>query len=302
MQKIEPMYCERKWGQKGSISFVNQLEAIKVTIIDAPTINQFRKAISVFMMNSWSEQPRFDDFTDEEITECIRQLFAGEILPTGQEIIGLTWCVEGLDLVDVTHLIRHRSFSFSAQCSDRDLRDLTVLVKPSIMADEWAYKNYKDIVTSQHYLYMHMMDNESACTFDARTVLPISKSHFYNARCCIKDLIAFCNQRADEQIQTQVDNIVALKLWLEVLKLYPFLKGVFNPRQKSSYYIKQCLAGKTTIFPPNSNNHDYWVNQEQFFHSKHRDEFPGGEVYLRIRDSILHDIDMIGIEEEDCPF
>jgi hypothetical protein len=289
----EPMYCKEKWNTTGSINFVNQLEAIKVTIIDAPTVEQFRKAISVFMLNSWSEQPQFDGFTDEQITSCIRQLFNGEILPTGQEIIGITWCVEGLDLVDVTHLIRHRSFSFSAQCSDRDLRDLTVLVKPSIMANEAVFEQYKRLVSEQHSLYKDLMDYELACTFDARTVMPISKSHFYNVRCCIKDLITYCNQRSDEQIQTQVDNIVALKLWLEVVKLYPFLKSVFDPRQKSKYYINQCIAGKTTIFPPNENNDVFEYSSEQFFHSKHRDKFPGGDVYIAIRDAIISEIEAI---------
>ena len=289
----EPMYCQTRFGEAGEINFVNQLEAIKVTIIDAPTVEQFKKTISVFMMNSWSEQPKFDGFSDEQIFECIRQLFAGEILPTGMEIIGITWCVEGLDLVDVTHLIRHRAFSFSAQCSDRDLRNLTVLVKPSIMTNYDLYQRYKRLVHNQVLLYKEMMDNELACTFDARTVMPISKSHFYNVRCCIKDLITFCNQRADEQIQTQVDNLVALKLWLEVLKLYPFLKGVFDPRQKSNYYIKQCIAGKTTIFPPNERNDLFEYANSQFFHSKHRDEFPGGNVYKSIRDSILAEIDAI---------
>ena len=289
----EEMVYKDKFTLPGSINFVNQLEAIKVTIIDAPTIEQFRKAISVFMLNSWSEQPQFDGFTDGQITTCIRQLFNGEILPTGQEIIGITWCVEGLDLVDVTHLIRHRSFSFSAQCSDRDLRDLTVLVKPSIMANEGLFDWYKRLITQQHSMYKHMMDYELANVLDARAVLPISKSHFYNVRCCIRDLIAYCNQRSDEQIQPQTDNIVALKLWLEVVRLYPFLKGVFDPKQKSKYYIDQCIAGKTTLFPPNENNDVFEYSSEQFFHSKHRDEFPGGDVYIAIRDAIISEIEAI---------
>jgi thymidylate synthase (FAD) len=288
----EPMYCTKKFLRAGSLNFKNQLNAIKVTIIDAPTVPQLRHLLPAFMLNSWTESPKFDGFTDEEIQKCFKELFAGEILPTGMETIGITWCVEGLDLVDVTHLIRHRMFSFSAQCSDRDLRDLDVMVKPSIANSEFMQR-YTDIVYAQHQLYMDMMDSGDICTFDARTVLPISKSHFYNVRCCIKDLIAFVNQRADEQIQTQVDNIVALKLWLEVLKLYPFLKTAFNPRQQSAYYIKQCKAGKTTIFPPNANNDVFLWPSNQFFHGKHRDEFIGGHVYLNIRDELLAQIDAI---------
>ena len=290
---LEPMYCESKFGRVGKLEIVEQLSNIKVTIIDAPTVEQIRHMVPAFMLNSWTETPKFDGFTNEEIDRCIKELFAGEILPTGMETIGITWCVEGLDLVDVTHLIRHRMFSFSAQCSDRDLRDLTVLAKPSILYHNNFGHRYDHIVELQHELYQDMMDSGEICTFDARTVLPISKSHFYNVRCCIKDLITFVNQRSDEQIQTQVDNIVALKLWLSVIKLYPFLKPAFNPRQKSAYYVKQCKAGKTTIFPPNKNNDVFDWPESQFFHEKHRDEFHQGFVYKEIRDELLAQIDAI---------
>lgn len=288
----EPMYCKTKFGEVGSIEFIEQLSNIKVTIVDAPTIAQMRHLLSVFMLNSWNESPKFNGFTDEEINTCIKQLFAGEILPTGMETIGITWCVENLDLIDVTHLIRHRSFSFSAQCSDRDLRDLTVAVKPSILHSKFASR-YIDLVNKQHQLYVDMMDSGEVCTFDARTVLPISKTHFYNVRCCIKDLITYCIQRGDEQIQPQADNIVAMKLWLEVLRLYPFLKGVVDFTKPAAYYVKQCKAGKTTIFPPNETNDQFDWSPEQFFHAKHRDEFYGGEEYLKLKEDLLNQMAII---------
>jgi len=283
----EPLYTKLKFGDASSVNFVNQFDAIKVTIIDAPTIEQMRHLLPVFMYNSWQEQPKFDGFTDKEIDTCIKELFAGKILPTGMETIGITFCIEGLDLVDVTHLIRHRMFSFSAQCSDRDLRDLTALVKPSIMENDDFYKRYQDIVRQSVELYADMMDSGEINTFDARTILPICKSHFYNVRACIKDIIAFCNQRCDEQIQPQSDNIVAIKLWLEIAKLYPFLKGVVDLRQQAKYYIGQCIAGKTTIFPPNSTNDVFEWSDTQFFHDKHRDKFNGGKAYIELREELL---------------
>jgi thymidylate synthase (FAD) len=289
----EPLYTERKFGKQPNVTFVDQFDAIKVTIVDAPTVEQMRKLLPVFMYNSWQEQPKFDGFTDEEIDTCIAELFAGSILPTGMETIGITFCVEGLDLVDVTHLIRHRAFSFSAQCSDRDLRNLTALVKPSIYENDGFFERYAKIVLDSVQLYADMMDSGEINTFDARTILPICKSHFYNVRGCIKDIIAFCNQRCDEQIQPQSDNIVAIKLWLEISKLYPFLKDTVNLRQQAKYYVNQCKNGKTTIFPPNKANDVFDWPESQFFHKKHRDEFNGGEVYLKLRDKLLSELDKL---------
>ena len=287
----ENLYTPRKFGTPYSALFIDQFDAIKVTIIDAPPIDKMRSTLARFMLNSWSEYPR-DIFNKEEMDKCIKELFDGSILPNGQEIIGITFRVEGIDMVDVTHLIRHRAFTFSAQCSDRDLRNMEVLVKPSIAESEF-FQRYIDHVNASVKLYADMMDSGDINTFDARTVLPLCKSHFYNVRGCIKDIIAFCNQRCDEQIQPQSDNIIAIKLWLEIVKLYPFLKGVVNLDQLSSYYIKQCKNGKTTIFPPNRKNDVFEWSNDQFFHDKHRDEFLGGERYRELKQSLLSELESI---------
>lgn len=287
----EQLYTIRKFGHRPTAYFIDQFDAIKITIIDAPDIDKMRTTLARFMLNSWSEYPR-DIFNKDEMDKCIKELFDGSILPNGQEIVGITFRVEGLDMVDVTHLIRHRAFTFSAQCSDRDLRSLEVLVKPSIAESEF-FQRYIDHINASVKLYADMMDSGQINTFDARTVLPVCKSHFYNVRGCIKDIIAFCNQRCDEQIQPQSDNIIAIKLWLEIVKLYPFLKGVVNLDQLSSYYIKQCKAGKTTIFPPNKKNDVFDWSIEQFFHSKHRDEFLGGDRYRKLKDELLSELEQV---------
>jgi hypothetical protein len=287
------LYCETKWYKEGSITYVNQLEHMKVTIYSAPSEPELRNTLAAFMLNSWSEKPRFGNFTSEETNNCIKELSSGRILPIGLETINFVFCIEGLDLIDATHLLRHRMFTFSAQCSDRDLRDTTFLVKPAIMEDDDFYERYQEICRLSHSLYKDMMDSNTICTLDARTVLPLSRSYHYSVRCCLKDLVLFCNQRLDEQIQPQSDNIFALKLWLEVAKKYPFLKDMVNIRQQSTYYINQCKAGKTTMFPPNKRNDLFNWSPDQFLHDKPRDEFLGGDSYIAIRNKILEEIDTL---------
>jgi thymidylate synthase (FAD) len=290
---VEQMHTTLKFGESGHLEFVEQLNNIDVKIVGAPSVAEFRKTISVFMMNTWNDHLHFE-FSEEAIDQCIKDLFAGKILPTGMETIGVTWSVSGLNLIDTTHLIRHRLFSFSAQThADRDMRDDMCVVTPGIMANEDFYDRYQSIVRNAHQLYIDMMDSGRVNCLDARTIMPRCMDHFYVTRCCIKDLVSYCQMRADEQIQTTVDNIVAMKLWLEILKLYPFLKGLVDFNKPDTYYVSQCSAGKTNIFPPNKKNDLFEWTDEQFVHTIHRDDFPGGDVYLKLKAELLAQIDAI---------
>jgi hypothetical protein len=279
----------------GSLEFVNQLENIEVKLVHAPTVAEFRKTISVFLLNTWNDKIQWD-FPEDQIDQTIDELFRYELLPTAMETINITWSVNGMDMIDTTHLIRHRLFSFAAQVhGDRDMRDDRVMVKPGIMANANFFERYKQITTMARDLYIDMLDSGLVHGLDTRTIMPRNFEHFYMVRCTIKDLIGYCIMRGDEQIQTTVDNIIAMKLWLEILKIYPFLKGLVDFRKPDSFYQRQSAKGKTNIFPPNAKNDNFDWCEEQFYHPIGRDEFPGSETYLRIREDLLAQIDAIEI-------
>lgn len=294
MPHLQQMHTKLKFGQAVQpVEFVNQLENIDVQIVHAPTIPEFRKTISVFLMNTWNDKIQWD-FPEDAISQTIDELFRYELLPTAMETINITWSVNGMDMVDTTHLIRHRLFSFAAQVhGDRDMRDDRVVVKPGIMANKDFYDRYRQITEMARGLYVDMLDSGLVHGLDARTIMPRNFEHFYMVRCTIKDLIGYCIMRGDEQIQTTVDNIIAMKLWLEVLKKYPFLKGLVDFRKPDQFYQRQSAKGKTNIFPPNAKNDNFDWCEEQFYHPIGRDEFPGGDVYLKIREDLLKQIDAI---------
>jgi hypothetical protein len=207
------------------------------------------------------------------------------------ETINIVWYVNGLDMIDTTHLIRHRMFSFAAQVhGDRDMRDDRVMVKPGIIANAEYFERYKTIVSMAHSLYVDMLDSGLVHGLDARTIMPRNFEHFYQVRCNIKDLISYCQMRADEQIQTTADNIVALRLWLEIVKRYPFLRGLVDFNKPDAFYVRQSQKGKRNIFPPNAKNDLFDWSEEQFYHPIGRDEFPGGETYLKLREELLAQI------------
>ena len=294
MPHLQKMHTQLKFGKKTQpIEFVNQLEAIDVQIVHAPTVAEFRKTISVFLMNTWNDKIQWD-FPHEDIDQTIDELFRYELLPTAMETINITWSVNGMDMIDTTHLIRHRLFSFAAQVhGDRDMRDDRVMVKPGIMANANFFERYKQITTMARDLYTDMLDSGLVHGLDTRTIMPRNFEHFYMVRCTIKDLIGYCIMRGDEQIQTTVDNVIAMKLWLEVLKKYPFLAGLVDFRKPDSFYQRQSAKGKTNIFPPNAKNDNFDWCEEQFYHPIGREEFPGGDIYLKIREDLLKQIDAI---------
>jgi hypothetical protein len=99
--------------------------------------------------------------------------------------------------------------------------------------------------------------------------------------------------RVDEQIQTTVDNIIALKVWRAIVYQYPFLKKYVDLSAPDRFYVNQCKKGKTNIFPPNAKNDSFDWSESQFFHPIGRDEFPGGDVYLKLRKELVDEINSI---------
>jgi thymidylate synthase (FAD) len=293
----EPLHTTPKFGEEPTHEFVEQLTNLEVKIFYAPSKEDFRHMLSVFMMNTWNDKLQYHGFAEDDVDKMIFELFNGDILPTGMELPQICWGVEGMDMIDTTHLIRHRLFSFSAQAhGDRDMRHDRVMVKPGIIANEEFYERYRKICIEAKQLYVDMMDSGLVNGLDARTIMPRCYEHFYMVRSCIKDIINYCRMRGDEQIQTTADNIIAMKLWLEVLKRYPFLKGLVDFRAQDRFYVQQCSKGKTNIFPPNEKNDVFDWCSSQFFHDKPRDEFPGGFIYKTLREDLLRQIDAIEAE------
>ena len=291
LDNLQKDYTVRKFGNGAvEVEFVSKLDAIDVQIYNAPSIEEFRKTLSIFLLNTWNDKIA-TDFADADVDVMVKELFRFELLPTAMETIGLTWWVNGLDMIDTTHLIRHRLFSFAAQVhGDRDMRDDRVVLNPAFLAPENAHflERYKAINEAAQLLYVDMMDSGTVNGLDARTIMPRNFEHFYMVRCNIKDALGYVNMRRDEQIQTITDNVIALKLWLEIVKRYPFLRGLVDFNKPDEFYVRQSKQGKRNFFAPNAKNDKFdWV-PEQFYHGdKSRDDFPGGQLYLDKKAELL---------------
>jgi thymidylate synthase (FAD) len=277
-----------KWGQEPKTEFKNQLDSIKVTILSCPTMEHLKSYIPEFTLATWEDTPNFN-YTDEQREESVRFAFQGKLLPTALETIDVTFMVEGLDLIDVTHLIRHRVFSFSAQCTaDRDMREDDVMVKPSILMNYEFMDRYIQLHKEAKQLYADMVDSKEVSIFDARTVLPRSLSSFYYVKGNIKDIIGFINTRKDEAIQPESDNVVAIRLYQQLVKHYPILKEIIKFGGEDKWFTSTAKEGHNSMaYMPKPANDVFEHTPDRFIYQKRRQDFIGAEVYNEILNEVL---------------
>lgn len=282
-----------KYGEKPQTRFLEHLNAIKVKLMDAPTRKQVEQYLPEFALCTWEDKPR-NDYTEEERQDAIQQLFSYKLLPTAMETIGFTFLISNIDLIDVTHLIRHRTMSFSAHCTgDRDQRHDTMLMKPSILASEFATE-FMDVCEQAMNLYARMIDDGTISILDARTIIPRCSENHYYARVCLKDLLHYLQQRLDRQIQPESDNIIAFRMLIEVAKIFPEIKQCININAPDAWYVKTAQTDHSSnLYMPEDRNDVFEYKPQWFVYPRKRSEMLGGEEFIKLWERLLKEYDRI---------
>ena len=122
-----------KFGQETSTEFINNLRALKVELVDAPSTAQARNVAWHYVKATWADDPNEVDPSIAPLSlksKNLLDVLQFRALPTPMECLGFTFRLSGLSFQEVTHIIRHRAGSFAAQCTgDRDLRAVIGLVE-----------------------------------------------------------------------------------------------------------------------------------------------------------------------------
>jgi len=283
-----PLLVNLKIGEKPKTRFLHGLDAVNVRMIDCPTTEDLMKYIPEFASGTWEDKSK-TDFTDAERAQVVDDLFAGYILPTALETIKMTFIIEGIDLVDVCHLIRHRTLSFSAQgTGDRDMRNDDILVKPSILGNKKYADRFEKLMLDAKDLYADVTDDPDMPILDARTFMPRCTSNYYYVSGDLKAIMAFVGQRKDESIEPETMNIFALKLWIEVVKRFPQLKGKIDLLSPDHFAIETSIGGRSSNFyKPEPKNDIYEYRLDWFMRDKMRQEMTGGQDYIIMRDKLI---------------
>lgn len=285
-----PLLVNVKTGEKAKPKFVNNLEMVNIKMLNIPSQNDLMSYIPEFSSGTWEDNPK-QDFTKEERERVLLDLFNGYILPTALETIKITFLVEGLDLVDVCHLIRHRTMGFSASgTGDRDCRHDNVLLKPSIIGGKYE-KDIKKHITALMEIYGKMYDDPDIPVLDPRTILPRNTNNYYYVTADLKAIFNFIHQRKDESIEPETMNIFALKLWIEICKHYPMLKNKFDFNGPDKFAIETSKGNRSSNFyVPEPKNDIYEYRLDWFMKQKTRSEMKGGKQYLKLKKKLIEEL------------
>lgn len=277
-----------RFGEKPKTEFKNNLDSIKVTLMQAPTMDDLRKYLPGFANATWSEAPDdYDNLSIEKKDELIRDVFLGKTLPTALETINLNFRIEGISLQEVTHIIRYRNASFSADCSgDKWWTNKAALVPNSIQNsngdnsnpfdDDDFYSRYKEIVEMSKQLYCDMIDSKRISIMDARYILPRCLETYYYMRISLKDALHFIKQRIDKQIQPETDNVIAYQMYCEILRQFPVANGIIDIHTPSYFYINTARTGKATnLYFPDADSDKFEWNEKDFIYQCYRNEMNG---------------------------
>ena len=276
-----------KFDQQPTTDFFNNLKALKVELVDAPSTEQARNVAWHYVKATWADDPSEIDPNNANASVKSKNLLdvlQFRALPTPMECLGFTFRLSGLSFQEVTHIIRHRAGSFAAQCTgDRDLRDDPAVIPESIENSPEFLKRYKELVHQSKQLYADMTDSKTISMMDARMVLPKCMTSFYYMRLNLKDLIGFVRQRQDTQIQPAADNILAGRMAIEACKAIPELTQVFNFDKPDFHYINtfrvkegdKWISRGTNLYQPEPKNDSFDYHEEDTIYPCRREELNG---------------------------
>ncbi len=289
---LEPVTfpMELRFNEAPTTSFKNDLEAINVELLDFPDPERARRMVYQFINATWEDKPGLhdpDDVPEWKWYEALELALNFKALPTVMETLDFTFRIEGIDLQAVTHLIRHRTFSFSAQCTgDRWQTHSNAVVPGPVQNSPALYARWKKHVEDAKQLYCDMIDTRKISIMDARTILPRAIETHYYARCNLKDMLNFLRQRFDKQIQPTTDNVIAYQMFLAVARLFPEIVTCINPHAASRHYVATARTGKATnLYWPDADSDKFEWNSADFIYQCERDEVNGTDPVLGAREN-----------------
>jgi len=283
--------------------FKPHLESIKATIVNHTNLKDLESYIPEFCGITWMENiDDIDAFLESrKMTrmDMVKEMFERRTLPTALETVRLTFFLEGLDLTNVTHVIRHRSFSFSAQSSDPvSMAKHDILTNPAFDKNPELKKKAETLCLAANALYKDALE-AGLSYYDARHYQPRAKEAKYFMSGNIKDFIMFINQRLGRMNQPTSDNILALRMRQEILKAYPDISKILQkqmlPEAVQKHYVG-AINSKMNLntFPPDELHQKYMdengikvKKSTKFSHPKPKDTYDTFKDFQKLFNKIL---------------
>ena len=270
--------------------FVNDLANIKVTLLNYTPYKILEKYIPELVTATWNEN--IEEFRKtllpKDKDEIMKLCFDGKLIPTALKSIPVTILIEGITTHDVTHLLRHSGLQFAADCTgDKYIVDRPIII-PSFLNDcpiEYV-ERYINIMKDSYKLYDDICNNLGSKVHiqDARLVLPRTMETFYYVTGSLFDFLNFLRQRIDMQVQPKSDNILALKIYKELKKVYPIN---IDLNARNNFYCNESeheLSSKW-YSPLPQNKTEYTTSMDTVYGDMTK--MYGYSTYEKVKDSIF---------------
>lgn len=270
--------------------FVNDLANIKVTLLNYTPYKILEKYIPELVTATWNEN--IEEFRKtllpKDKNEIMKLCFDGKLIPTALKSIPVTILIEGITTHDVTHLLRHSGLQFAADCTgDKYIVDRPIII-PSFLNDcprEYV-ERYVNIMKDSYKLYDDICNNLGSKVHiqDARLVLPRTMETFYYVTGSLFDFLNFLRQRIDMQVQPKSDNILALKIYKELKKVYPIN---IDLNARNNFYCNESeheLSSKW-YSPLPQNKTEYTTSMDTVYGDMTK--MYGYSTYEKVKDSIF---------------
>ena len=270
--------------------YVNDLANIKVTLLNYTPYKILERYIPELVTATWNEN--IEEFRKtllpKDKDEIMKLCFAGKLIPTALKSIPVTILIEGITTHDVTHLLRHSGLQFAADCTgDKYIVDRPIII-PSFLNDcprEYV-ERYVNIMKDSYKLYDDICNNLGSKVHiqDARLVLPRTMETFYYVTGSLFDFLNFLRQRIDMQVQPKSDNILALKIYKELKKVYPIN---IDLNARNNFYCNESeheLSSKW-YSPLPQNETEYTTSMDTVYGDMTK--MYGYSTYEKVKDSIF---------------
>lgn len=270
------------------INYVNDLDAINVTILNTSNLDKLTSYIPELVMATWNENiDEFNDnLTNEDREKFVFRALQGKFIPTCLESINITFKIEGITWHDVSHLIRHHGFAFAADCSGDKIIENRAIAKPEFIDELQLFEEYNDAMKKLMHIY-NVAINNNVHIQDARLMLPRTMTTFYYVTGSLNTCIKFIRQRIDRQVQPKSDNIVAMQLLLKLCEYLPALTQIITPDIPNIFYINETqtnFASKWEL-PLEQNKkklENIKLNKNDFIYENGRDTLIGNKYFVEL--------------------
>ena len=248
-----------KRGQLPKTRFIDNIDAVKVKLLNWPDEERIKRHLIQFATGSW-----FEDFskiaTKDDYESALEELSQGKILAQGLEGVQFSFLVSGLSLHGSHAIVRTRIGAAYLQQSQavRDLRHDDILVPRSYQKHAELLRQYKNIAISGKHLYIELLETDDIAITDARFSLLKTIPVWINISMSLPTILGVYSKRTDVTEEHPEMNRFAELLRLRIEEKFPWMhtyfRRDFNCIHRFEGYRSNCVFKRDggDILPPGS--------------------------------------------------